>query len=216
MYARHERETAALSPGRPALGRVAGCLGAGLALGVLTNLAQGWLPGSWNQLANSGAFWSVAAFVAGALLAAKGVRTALAGGLCAELALVVGYYGYAQFGYQRGGIGMLTPVLEWLLVAVVAGPLFGAAGAWWRRGDRGRRIVGGSALAGVVGAEAASDIFALHYMSQGWVTAATAVALPLVMARGNRERALTLALALPLGLLAYLLVFQGFLGSALG
>lgn len=38
----------------------------GLLLGVLTNLAQGWLPGSWNQLANSGAVWSAVAFAGGA------------------------------------------------------------------------------------------------------------------------------------------------------
>lgn len=34
----------------------------GLVFGALTNLAQGWLPGAWNQLANSGAVRSTVAF----------------------------------------------------------------------------------------------------------------------------------------------------------
>jgi len=58
MFATHRRRIALLSLDRFMLARVAGCLGAGLGLGVLTNLAQGWLPGSWNQIANSGAAWS--------------------------------------------------------------------------------------------------------------------------------------------------------------
>ncbi|MBO0801895.1 MAG: hypothetical protein J2P25_02320 [Nocardiopsaceae bacterium] len=195
------------------LRRVAGCLGAGLALGVMTNLAQGWLPGSWYQIADSGAAWSAVAFVAGALLADRGVRVAAVGGLAAELGLVTGYYGFAEFG--RGGMGMLTPVLVWLVMAVVAGPLFGAAGAWWRRGDRRRRIVGGGALAGAIGAEAACYAFVLHYMPQACVSAALMVALPLAMARGNHERALTLVAAVPLALCAYVVVYQDFLGSVL-
>ncbi|MEU5342333.1 MULTISPECIES: DUF6518 family protein [unclassified Streptomyces] len=214
MFATQRREVAPLSPDRFALKSVAGCLGAGLALGVMTNLAQGRLPGSWNQIANSGAVWSAVAFVAGALLADRGVRVAVAGGLAAEVGLVTGYYGFAEFG--RDGMGMLTHVLVWLVMAVVAGPLFGAAGAWWRRGSLNRRIVGGAALAGAIGTEAAHYAFVLHYMPQAWVCAVLMVALPLAMGRGNRERALTLAAAVSLALCAYAVVYQGFLGSVLG
>jgi hypothetical protein len=39
--------------------------------------------------------------------------------------------------------------------------------------------------------------------------------LPLATARGNRERALTLAAAVPLALCAYVLIYHGFLGLAL-
>ncbi|MFI6700848.1 DUF6518 family protein [Streptomyces sp. NPDC050509] len=214
MFATQRREVAPLSPDRSALKTVAGCLGAGLALGVMTNLAQGWLPGNWNQIANSGAVWSAVAFVAGALLADRGVRVAVAGGLVAEVGLVTGYYGFAEFG--RGGMGTLTTGLVWLVMAVVAGPLFGAAGAWWRRGSIRRRIVGGASVAGAIGAEAAHYAFVLHYMPQASVCAALMVALPLAMARGNRERALTLAATVLLALCAYAVVYQGFLGTVLG
>jgi hypothetical protein len=214
MFAAQRRKTAPFSLHRFTLPRVAGCLGAGLALGVMTNLAQGWLPGSWNQIANSGAAWSAVAFIAGALLADRGVRVAAAGGLAAEVGLVAGYYGFAEFG--RGGMGMLTPGLVWLVTAVVAGPLFGTAGAWWRRGSLRRRIVGGAAVAGVIGAEAADYAFVLRYVPQACVCAVLMVALPLAMARGNRERVLTLAATVPLALCAYAVVYQGFLGAVLG
>jgi Family of unknown function (DUF6518) len=214
MFATHRRETAPLSLDRFTPGRVAGCLGAGLALGVLTNLAQGWLPGSWNQVANSGTVWLAVAFVAGALLAPRGTRVAVAGGLAAEAGLVAGYYGFAQFG--RSGMGTLTPVLVWLGMAVVGGPLFGVAGAWWRRGNVGRRILGGAALAGAIGAEGAYLGFVLRYVPEACACAVLMVALPLAMGRGNRERALLLEAAVPLALCAYVLVYLVFLGSVLG
>ena len=141
------------------------------------------------------------------------MRVAAGGGLAAELGLVAGYYGFAEFG--RGGMGMLAPALVWLAMAVVAGPLFGAAGAWWRRGDRRRRIVGVNALAGAIGAEAAYYAFVLHYLPQACVCAVLMVALPLAMARGGRERALTLAAAVLLALCAYVVIYKGFLGLVL-
>src|SRR5215470_2176372 len=82
---------------RSRAGRVLMAAGGGLLLGVLTNLAQGWLPGAWNQIANSGAAWSAVAFGAGALLYRRsGPMQAAIGGLAAEAGLVVGYYGYAE------------------------------------------------------------------------------------------------------------------------
>lgn len=103
----------------------------GLLLGVLSNVVQGWLPGAWNQIANSGAVWSVAAFVAGALLSRKvGLTAAAVAGLLAESGLVVGYYSYAEVA--RDGVGSLFAPLIWLAMALVAGPLFGVAGFGWR------------------------------------------------------------------------------------
>ncbi|WP_369218153.1 DUF6518 family protein, partial [Streptomyces flavofungini] len=96
---------------------------AGLAAGVLTNLAQGWLPGAWNQLANSGAVWSAVAFVAGAASRPSRLAVAAVAGLLAEAGLVVGYYAYAEFG--RDGMGSPLFPLIWLAMACVAGPLFG-------------------------------------------------------------------------------------------
>jgi hypothetical protein len=42
--------------------------GAGLAIGVLTVSGQGWLPGEWSTLANSGAVWLVFSFAAGSCM----------------------------------------------------------------------------------------------------------------------------------------------------
>ncbi|MFJ8113150.1 DUF6518 family protein [Streptomyces sp. NPDC096132] len=178
----------------------------GALLGVLTNLAQGWLPGAWNQLANSGAVWSAVAFVAGALLAGSGtVLRSAVGGLCAEAGLVVGYYGYAEFG--RDGMGALFFPLIWLGMACVAGPLFGVAAYWWRReGDVWRRVVGLAAFAGLFGMEGMMAAFNLHYASQALSCFAVFALVPLLMARTHRERALTLAAAVPCALLAYAIV----------
>lgn len=178
----------------------------GLLLGVLTNLAQGWLPGAWNQLANSGAVWSAVAFAAGALLAGRGtVLRAAVGGLGAEAGLVVGYYGYAEFG--RDGMGDLLFPLVWLGMACVAGPLFGVAAYSWRRGrDARSRIAGLAAFAGLFGMEGVMYVWNLHYAPQAWTCFAVFVLVPVLMARTHRERALALAAAAPCALLAYAIV----------
>ncbi|MGW1210393.1 DUF6518 family protein [Streptomyces sp. NPDC002499] len=186
--------------------------GGGVLLGVLTNLAQGWLPGAWNQIANSGAVWSAVAFVAGALLAGRGgtvVRSAV-GGLGAEAGLVVGYYGYVEFG--RDGMGALFFPLVWLGMAGVAGPLFGVAGYAWRSGKRVRgrdawsRVAGLAAFAGLFGMEGVMFARDLHYAPQAWGCFTVFALVPLIMARTHRERALTLATAVPCALLAYAIV----------
>ncbi|MFD8263496.1 DUF6518 family protein [Streptomyces griseoluteus] len=178
----------------------------GLLLGVLTNLAQGWLPGAWNQLANSGAIWSASAFIAGVLLARRStLLQAAVGGLVAEAGLVVGYYAYAEFG--REGMGSPVFPLIWLTMACVAGPLFGVAGHWWRRGkDERRRVIGLAALAGLFGMEGVMYAWDLHYTPQAVFCFAAFALIPLLMARTHRERALTLVTAVPFALLAYSIV----------
>ncbi|MEU7467561.1 DUF6518 family protein [Streptomyces sp. NPDC044984] len=180
----------------------------GLLLGVFTNLAQGWLPGSWNQIANSGAVWSAAAFATGALLYRRAsVVRAVIGGLAAEISLVVGYYGYAEYGYGRDGMGALYWPLLWLGMACVAGPLFGAAGHWWRNGlNPARRVAGLAAFAGLFGMEGLHYAWILHYAPQAWACFACSVLLSLSMARTHKERALTLGAAVAFSFLAYALV----------
>ncbi|MEU6350064.1 DUF6518 family protein [Streptomyces sp. NPDC047072] len=179
---------------------------AGIALGVLTNLAQGWLPGTFNQIANSGAVWCVPAFAAGALVAEKAaVRSSALAGLCTTIGLVVGYYGYAELG--RSGMGSLAWPLVWLAMAVVSGPLFGVAGAWWRQGRTpSRRVVGLAALAGVFGMEALLAALVLHYEGQAWGCVVLLVLVPLAMARRHKERALTLLTALVFSPVAYAVI----------
>ncbi|MGW1433229.1 DUF6518 family protein [Streptomyces sp. NPDC002431] len=190
------------------------CVG-GILLGVLTNLLQGWLPGAWNQIVNSGGVWSVAAFVAGALVARKaGLSTAVVAGLLAESGLVVGYYGYAEVG--RDGMGSLFAPLVWLGMAFVAGPLFGAAGFGWRGSSPRHRVIGLAALAGVFGTEAIHYAWVLHYAPQAWACLAILVLVPLLMGRTHRERALALLTAVPFSLLAYLVFYELILTTLLG
>lgn len=180
---------------------------AGVGLGILTNLAQGVLPGASNQIANSGAVWCVPAFTAGALVAGGHLapRKSVLAGLCTTTGLVVGYYGYAEFG--RGGMGSPFWPLVWLAMALVSGPLFGAAGAWWRRGRTApRRVAGLASLAAVFGMEAILYARVLHHAEQAWVCTALLALVPLLMGRGRKERAVTLLVALPLSVIAYAVV----------
>ncbi len=191
---------------RAAGGAAATAAVAGLLLGVLTNLAQGWLPGAWQQIANSGAVWSAVAFAVGAVLYREvtAARAAI-GGLAAEAALVVGYYGFAEFG--RDGAGNLFFPLVWLAMACVAGPLFGVAGHWWRSGrDTRRRVIGLAAPAGLFGAEGLTYAWKLHYAGQAWACLALFALIPLLMAATHKERAATLAAAAAFAPLAYAVV----------
>ncbi|MDH6229278.1 MULTISPECIES: DUF6518 family protein [Streptomyces] len=201
--------------GRVRVSATASAFAGGLLLGVLTNLAQGWLPGAWNQIANSGAVWSVAAFAAGALMARRaGLPAAAVAGLCAESGLVVGYYAYAEIA--RDGMGSLFAPLVWLGMAFMAGPLFGVAGSWWRGADPRHRVIGLAALAGVFGTEALHYAWVLHYAPQAWACLAVAILVSLLMGRTLKERALTLLTAVPFSLLAYLLFYQLILTTLLG
>ncbi|MER5951807.1 DUF6518 family protein [Streptomyces sp. NPDC001904] len=180
----------------------------GLALGVLTNLLQGLLPWPWSQLANSGGVWSVVAFVTGAVLAprVRGVRRIATAGALAEIGLVVGYYGYAELG--RGGMGSIVFPLVWLVMACVAGPLFGTAGAWWRRSPRLWLRAGSlGAVGGLFGSECLHSWLTLGYAGQALACAAVACALPLALSRTWRERGLSLGVAVLASPVAYAAVY---------
>ncbi|MFF2996571.1 DUF6518 family protein [Streptomyces sp. NPDC057950] len=190
----------------PGLSTPAAGLAAGLVLGVLTNLAQGWLPGAFNHIANSGAVWSAVAFAAGAILAHRApLVIAAVTGLLTELGLVIGYYGYAAFG--RDGIGSLTMPLVWVAAACVAGPLFGVAGLWSRKGQSGaRRIIGTAALAGVFGGEGVALVRALPHSTEATACIAVLLLVSLLLPRTLKDRALTLSAAVALSLLSHVVV----------
>ncbi|MGZ3146194.1 DUF6518 family protein [Lentzea chajnantorensis] len=152
---------------------------AGLLLGVLTNLGQGVLPGGFNSLANSGAIWVVAAFIAGALS-----RRPILAGTLTQVGAVVGYYGYAEL--FRDGMGDLYAPSVWLALALVAGPLFGTAGGWWRHGRSWRHWTGAGVLGAVFGMEGLWHLFVLGYRDTGITACALAVVLPLLISRNRR------------------------------
>ena len=129
---------------------------AGLALGLFSGLGD-WLPADTVlhvvvALANAAGPWLVTAFVVGALAGAP-----LAGAITASAALVaalaVYYLTIYAIGYTVADLTRSAGV--WLAVAVVVGPLLGAAGGAWARPRRPFDRIGAVALlAGALAAEA--------------------------------------------------------------
>lgn len=173
----------------------------GLLIGAMTLGLQGLLPGSWNQLANSGATWVVAAFFAGAYLG----RPALHGTMVL-FGEVIAYYGAAAiFLNQREPQALVGPAV-WLAVALVAGPIFGIAGSWWRHEQRPiRRIIAVALLGGVFITEGLYLMISLGYPAKAAIMLTLGVLTPLLQ-RTAADRRRSFAGLVPvtaLGLLAY-------------
>jgi hypothetical protein len=169
----------------------------GIVIGGLTGWLQGLLPGAFNNLANSGAIWLIAAFVIGAIVGS--VRSAAVLGLIVVASEVVGYYAYAQF--LSSGIGDLRAPTVWLIVASVSGPLLGVAGSWWRTGSTRQRLCGIALLAGAFVGEGLHHLFQItDHQAQGIGFVVVGLALALALARSWSERALALLCSAGVGL----------------
>ena len=145
--------------------QVALTIGVGVAVGVATLLGQSVLPGDWNRLANSGAIWLLASFLVGSRMPTNG-RAAVAGMATLVLAVVV----VLRRG-QAGGAGVSTrTVVIWVGTALVGGPVYGAAGHWWRTGPPTRRVVAIGLMGGIVTAEGVSTLLRIPTSppSAGW------------------------------------------------
>jgi hypothetical protein len=190
-----------LLSGRESLKRFPLVIGVGLAVGLLSLAAQATLPYPWSQLGNSGAVWLFPAFLIGRRMptfkqaALAGFATllgALAGFFVAGTLLGVPY-SWAYIGYWAG-------------VALVGGPLFGAAGLWARDERRYRRVAALALMGGVFLAEAVHDL--THAITPPFAAAlcVAAVLIPLALSRSWRERLYSLLSLVPttlLGLAAY-------------
>ncbi|RBQ14955.1 hypothetical protein DP939_37855 [Spongiactinospora rosea] len=173
----------------------------GLLLGPVDLLGQVTLPYPWANLANSPAVWAVAAFAVGAWGVEGLVRVSVAGALLLVLA-VEGYYASAVVFLGDDSATFYSPVaFIWMGFGVVAGVVFGIAGAWYRSSRRWQANIGLAALGGVFIAEALKNVLSGTF---GWSTALilTAVALlvPLALGRTHRHRLESLALVVPLAL----------------
>ncbi|MDT0329843.1 DUF6518 family protein [Nocardiopsis lambiniae] len=176
----------------------------GLIIGIATILAQGLLPDAVAWPANSGAVWAAAAFVAGAVGAAARPWECAVAGLLTQWGAVIGYYGGTSLMWL--GAQDLWAPLVWMAAGAVSGPLFGLAGAVWRKRDGWWRA-GAIALLGAV--LAAEGVFKLvnhehftHMMGTAWTQTLLGPAVPLLLGDGwkGRARALAvLAALIPLG-----------------
>jgi hypothetical protein len=205
-----------------ALPAFAAALG-GLLIGGLTLALQGVLPGAWNHLANSGAVWCTAAFAAGALVPArrpaverpaverpavegrKWSVTAGVAGLAVLFGAVIGYYGSTTlFRHDDVSAAALRGPELWLVIACLAGPVFGVAGRAYRRGDERGRLIGMATLGAIFIAEALYLLVGLHYAQGAAILGAIGVLVPIVLGRSGRERLRGVATLVPLTLIGAL------------
>jgi hypothetical protein len=168
---------------------------AGLALGVLTLLGQGILPGSWNHFANSGAMWLLCAFLVGSLM--PNYRWASAAGV---VVLVGALIGYSLAAWAFGFAYPVFYVIFWGVVSVVGGPVFGSAGHAWRSGIFRARVLGLSLLGAVFAAEGWYTIQYNQDLLAGSLFIIIGLLLSFFLAGHNnaRERLYTILLMLPL------------------
>lgn len=162
---------------------------AGLAIGALTLLLQGLLPNSILQIANSGAFWSIVAFVLG--WRAPSVRVAAIAGFIALVGEVTGYYTAAYFADLMDiSAGTMAIVGYWLFVALLAGPLFGWAGYQSRHGAGLREQIARAALGAAFVGEGLHLLMILPTPNTGllWIAIAVVITLALTWKRHDRTR----------------------------
>lgn len=122
---------------------------AGLLLGPLDLIAQKALPYPWANLANSGAVWALGAFALGMWVRRSTARAAAAGIVLLVVA-VESYYLSAVFIQDDSTSNLWSATTQlWLVLGVVVGALFGAAGAATHSAQRSMRW-GATLLSGLV------------------------------------------------------------------
>jgi hypothetical protein len=169
--------------------------GCGLALGVLTLVGQGILPGDCNALVNSGAVWLVPAFFVGSAMRTD--RAAAAAGAGTLLLALVGYYVAAAL-HLHAPPGSSSIIALWIGCAVIGGPIFGVAGHWWRTSRSWRPQISLALLGGVFVAEGIYRLWLVQTMPvAGWLMIAVGLAIPLALASSSRDRARASLLLLP-------------------
>ena len=195
---------------RPLASRAAFGFGTGIALGVGLG-ALAWLadqlPYPWGALipANAIGAWLGLGFLLGA--SAKTVPTGALRGLIGLLSAVAAYYALISvFAAGFRLIGASHAATTWGAVALVAGPVFGAAGGAWRHRTGNRRALAVGLLAASLIAEGiafgklrTADAVAIFYL----VEIAIGLLVPALLLRA-RERlagyATTLMLAVAFGI----------------
>jgi hypothetical protein len=161
----------------------------GIAVGALTLGGQRVLPGAYNQLANSGAVWSVAAFAAARFLPVRRPRAAVIGAF-ALVGAVVGYYASTTLVlHDDVDAATMRAPLTWLAVAVIAGPLLGIAGMLARVDDRAwiRAVALGLPGAVFVG-EAVYQAIVNHHDAVAGLLVVIGVVLTPLFARSGSDR----------------------------
>ena len=185
----------------------------GLGAGGLTCYLHGVLPGDWNTVANSGAAWTVVAFVV-AFTVARTPAAACLAGLLALVGEVAGYYGYLDAVLQLPA----TPSEEvlWTLAALWIGPLTGWAAHRARWGTAAERATAVTALAGMLAGEGAYLLRVAAVPGGGRVELALAVAVAGAALSTRRLPLRARGLALGVGALVAVAVYVAYRLPTLG
>jgi hypothetical protein len=85
---------------------------------------------------------------------------------------------------------------------LVAGPIFGTAGAWWRSGEGRRRLLGSALLGAVFGMDALHYLIVLHYYGDAIGYAVAGALIPVLLGRSARDRLIGLGCAVGLAFVA--------------
>ena len=174
----------------------------GLGLGVITVLGQKWLDGDWDRLANSGAVWLTVAFAVGSHM--PSTRWAAAAGFATLIAAVIGYYAAVPL-LVEGADASVRSVAIWLGPAIGGGPLFGAAGRWWRGVDATRSSLSTALMGGAFVAEGVYTLIRIagptgSQEAAGWTMLAIGLAVPVLLGHSMSERLRGSILLLPASL----------------
>lgn len=192
-------------------------LAAGVLLGLLSIANDGWP--WWAQVFNLGAPWVVTASIVG-YVARSTMGGALAGLTTLVTAVAVYYAGGLLIGAREYVDTATQSAQVWGALAVVAGPVFGIAGAWATMPGARRRVLAAAAISGALWGEAAlvaadwrlnsvHDVADAATSLDGWILwplvaggLATALALP----RTTIGRAIAIAAGLAIALLVMIIL----------
>lgn len=190
----------------------------GLALGPVDLLLQHVLPYPFANLANSPSAWALVAFAVGWSDRVRGRWWPAVAGVLTLLLAVEGYYATAVVALGDD-VSSLTnsAALVWMVLAVLAGAVFGTAGAWARSAHAWRGPLGSAAAVAVVLAEAwlnltrlsdaGSDAAYRHDLAQTAVLLLVlAVAVAVAAGRSAHQRVVGSVLALGLALVGALAI----------
>ncbi|GAA0248796.1 DUF6518 family protein [Cryptosporangium japonicum] len=175
---------------------------AGVLLGSLDFLWIKYVPFPLGGLGNSSAVWAVAAFLFA--YRRRSVAGSLAGSIVLLVVAVPSYYLTATLVQGDDLANVWSPV--WTAFAVIAGLVFGAAGAVARRTDRWQ-VAALAVPVAVLFAEAAlhlarpsSDAGDAQHAA---LVTALGVLLPLAVAASGKRRAAAIGLAVPIAAAGY-------------
>jgi hypothetical protein len=127
---------------------------ASLLLGGVTSYAQSALPAQLSSFANSASGWTI---LCALLVVLAGPRVAVGAGLGAA-SFVCLVLGYTAASHLRG---FAYSPASWILVAVIAGPVVGAAAAALRGPARRSAVLGGLTLAAILVADGVRGLVVL-------------------------------------------------------